>query len=56
MRFRVEDNISGAVASREYGTEDLANSACYALNLEYGPGGKYGVYYNDGDGWKRVPF
>jgi hypothetical protein len=51
--YRVEDNISGIVASREWDSQETATAACAALNLNH-PGGKYGVYVNDGTGWKRA--
>lgn len=47
--YHVEVNMTGERASRDFPSESLASSACRALNLDAGPGGKYGVYDSEGN-------
>lgn len=55
IKYRVEGNISGELASREFDTDEEATAACAALNWQAGAGGKYGVYVNrdGGSTWLR---
>lgn len=46
--WHVEDNVTGARASRNFDTLTSANGTCYSLNLDAGPGGRYGVYDHTG--------
>jgi hypothetical protein len=50
--FHIEDNITGARASKDFAKLETANAVCRSLN---GPasGGRYGVYFADGS---RVPW
>lgn len=47
--YHVEINMTGERASRDFPDERTASSACRTLNLDAGPGGKYGVYDNQGN-------
>lgn len=50
--FHVEDNVTGARASRDFTSLDNANVICGVLNTP-AAGGRYGVYFADGT---RVPW
>lgn len=52
VRWRVQDNVTGASASMPYDQRDTANYICRGLNTPEA-GGRYGVYINDGQGWRR---
>jgi hypothetical protein len=52
VRWRVEDNITGAVASRPYDGKDIAEHICAGLNTPE-EGGRYGVYTNSSGEWRR---
>lgn len=52
VRWRVEDNITGSVASRPYDAKDIAEHICAGLNTPE-EGGRYGVYTNSSGEWRR---
>jgi hypothetical protein len=43
MSWQVVDNVTDRAASKAFDTEDKANMLCRGLNLQHGPGGRYGV-------------
>ena len=48
MTWHVEDNVTGARASKDFQTREAASQICRALNIDAGPGGRFGVYDQDG--------
>lgn len=48
MRYRVEDNTTGAVLSRWFDWE-IAVGTCASLNRQPGSGGYAGIYDEHGD-------
>ena len=51
-RWRVEDNVTGAVLSRAYDTKAVAENICGGMNTP-DAGGRYGVYTNASGEWRR---
>lgn len=51
-RWRVQDNVSGWIESQPYDQQATAINICRGLNTP-DAGGRYGVYVNEGDGWRR---
>lgn len=49
MTYHVENNITGARASRDFPKLEVAEGTCRSLNLQAGPGGLYGVYDKNGE-------
>lgn len=43
--YYVIDNLTDARVTKGYDTYDLAASVCAALNIQAGPGGRYGIEY-----------
>ncbi len=49
MRYRLEDNVTGAVLSRWFDSWRTVEHACATLNSRPGAGGYAGVYDEHGD-------
>ena len=52
IRWQVQDNVTGEAKSMSYDDRELSINICAGLNTP-DAGGRYGVYVNEGDGWRR---
>jgi hypothetical protein len=47
--YHVRDNVTDSVMSKNYTALDSAYRVCAGMNLQAGPGGRYGVYNSKGE-------
>ena len=52
IRWQVQDNVTREAKSVPYDDQELVVTICRGLNTP-DSGGRYGVYVNEGDGWRR---
>ena len=53
VRWQVQDNVTHEAKSVPYNDQELAINICRGLNTPEA-GGRFGVYVNEGHGWRRA--